>query len=447
MPHEPSPEIASSISRHSSLIPLYRWLVASTLIALVAVLSYFLLPERKERVLPGPAAEPYLYADGFDGGVTLADWVDESKFHFRCTYPKATVSWPYCGMRIKVGTMPEGKDFSRFDRVELKVNYKGPNENLRISLRNFNPAYSTLNDWGSLKSMDVQVSARETSNVIVIDRYEWQVAEYWMRVNKIPRKLSYGEFDHIIDMGIELMPPFVIGEHSIHIEYLDFYGELLPASSWYLGIALLWLLANLLFIARHLFLMESRINDDSKRLSTLARYSDDLKQQSQKYKVLSTTDLLTEALNRNGFAEEMSLQYPDGRLSADTALILIDIDHFKKINDTCGHNVGDEVLRRVAATIRHNVLGSDMLVRWGGEEFVLFCKYTNHEQALLIAEKVRDAVEKLIIIVNNQPIPVTISLGVGIATDQENFDELFHRTDQALYQAKDSGRNCVRSAA
>lgn len=87
--------------------------------------------------------------------------------------------------------------------------------------------------------------------------------------------------------------------------------------------------------------------------------------------------------------------------------------------------------------------GSDKLIRWGGEEFILFCRETNEQQALLVAEKIREVVEQLKVIFNSNVIPVTISLGVGVAKEKENFDELFHRTDQAMYQAKDRGRNRV----
>jgi diguanylate cyclase (GGDEF)-like protein len=125
------------------------------------------------------------------------------------------------------------------------------------------------------------------------------------------------------------------------------------------------------------FLQERRIRNDSTRLSSLSNNFDNLKQESKKYKELSSLDPLTGALNRNGFAEEMSQSWPDVKLSSNVALILIDLDYFKKINDNYGHDAGDFVLHTVASAIRTAVLGSDKLTRWGGEEFILFCNGTN----------------------------------------------------------------------
>jgi len=413
----------------SSLIPLYRMLVVSTVFAIVGVLIYFILPERKERILPSKDDERYLFYDGQSGGKTMAEWVDKEKYIFKCSYSSSESGWPYCGLRFKVGTFPEGKDYSSYQRLEVKLNYQGSNQRLRMTMRNYSPAFFKEGDLNTLKGSDVHFAVDETHDVIEIHQHEWRVSEYWVQINKVPRWLSYSEFNHIVDVSVDLMPPLVAGEHFIQIEYVDLYGELLAAETWYLGVALFWLATNLLFITRHLYSQETRISADSERLS--------------KYKVLSTTDPLTGALNRNGFAEEMSQNAPDGRLSANTALILIDIDNFKRINDTHGHDAGDALLREVASIIRLNVLGSDKLIRWGGEEFILFCKDTNERQAMLVAEKVREVVEQLKVLFNSTIIPVTISLGVGVAKEKENFDELFHRTDQAMYEAKNRGRNRV----
>src|SRR5690606_9005975 len=239
------------------------------------------------------------------------------------------------------------------------------------------------------------------------------------------------------------VPPIAAGTHEIRVEYLDIYSELLPAGIWYLGVALLWLLSNLFFISRHLRLQEMRIRNDTRRLSTLVSYSTDLKQESQKYKTLSSTDPLTGVLNRNGFAHEMTTISSDGKLVEGTAIIMIDIDHFKRINDTFGHDAGDAVLREIASVIQKNIRGTDKLVRWGGEEFMLFCKETGAQQTLLVAEKIRSAIETMEIQYHKNMIPVTASLGAGATHDNEDFDALFLRCDQALYKAKRLGRNCV----
>jgi diguanylate cyclase (GGDEF)-like protein len=178
-------------------------------------------------------------------------------------------------------------------------------------------------------------------------------------------------------------------------------------------------------------------------LQKLATYTDTLKTESQKYKELSTTDALTGALNRNGLSAFLAETCPNNALPDNTALMIVDLDHFKRINDKKGHDTGDKVLSSVCTTIKNTIRTKDLFVRWGGEEFVLICPDTDSQGTPLVAEKVRSAVANLTLEHNGSPFKVSVSIGAGVATMGETFDELFRRADSALYQAKNLGRNCV----
>jgi len=431
----------TATAQHSSLIPLYRLLIASTLVALLAVLAYFVLPERKERILPDlMTGEYHLFFDGQNEGNTQAEWVDKNRFSFKCIATTGGIDAPYCGLSINIGKAPKGKDYSEYQRMEIKIHYRGDNQRMRLSMHNFNPANPKHSNRETLKGLDVSFLTAETRAPLVIHNYGWKESENWALAD------SWFERDdpnNLVDIGIDLVPPIVAGEHEIQVEYIDIYGELLPAETWYLGVILFWLIFNLLFISRHLRIQASRIRNDSQRLASLAHYSEDLQQESQHYKLLSNTDQLTGALNRNGFAEEMSMHSPDGKMLRNTTLMVIDLDSFKRINDNLGHDAGDEVLRTTAQVIHKNTRAADRFVRWGGEEFILFCRDTNAQQALLIAEKIRASVEAIKTHYQENTIAVTVSIGIGVAEAQENFDSLFQRTDQALYRAKHMGRNCI----
>lgn len=126
------------------------------------------------------------------------------------------------------------------------------------------------------------------------------------------------------------------------------------------------------------------------------------------------------------------------RLSA----VMMDIDHFKRVNDTYGHLAGDQVLIAVAGAITYSLRPSDMPVRYGGEEFSVFLPGTSTENARIIAERLRKAVEKLRIpLPDGQVIPVTISLGFTERQDGDTVRSIIERADQALYNAKQNGRN------
>ncbi len=152
----------------------------------------------------------------------------------------------------------------------------------------------------------------------------------------------------------------------------------------------------------------------------------------------ASTDPLTKALNRRSFLRKLSQMAAIG----DTfSLVMFDIDHFKSINDTYGHDVGDAVLREISQLVRDNIRENDTLARWGGEEFMVLSARTTKERATQLAERLRVAVAEFSF--TGVPRQITSSFGVVIHKDEENGEDMVKRTDEALYEAKDTGRNKV----
>ena len=125
------------------------------------------------------------------------------------------------------------------------------------------------------------------------------------------------------------------------------------------------------------------------------------------------------------------------------SFVLLDIDHFKEVNDTYGHNVGDEVLVNLTKLIQGKIRNSDSLVRWGGEEFVILCGETPIQNAQFLAEKLRVAIENTQLISQQR---ITCSFGISEMIAGEDPKRLFERADKALYASKEGGRNRVTSA-
>jgi len=123
---------------------------------------------------------------------------------------------------------------------------------------------------------------------------------------------------------------------------------------------------------------------------------------------------------------------------------MIDIDHFKRFNDTYGHQAGDEVLKQVARVIRRNVRAVDIAARYGGEEFVVIFPETDADKAMIAAEKIRRQVEELEVPYENRMLRVTVSLGVSAFPRHAGVKEaLIKSADAALYVSKRAGRNCI----
>ena len=154
---------------------------------------------------------------------------------------------------------------------------------------------------------------------------------------------------------------------------------------------------------------------------------------------LSQVDPLTGALNRRG----LDLFLPD---DPAFSVLMVDIDHFKKVNDSFGHAVGDEVLKRVARLLSNSLRAGDAVVRYGGEEFLVILAEVGISIAAKVGERARQNVADHPIKVNGQEIPVTISVGVAERRDDEDRDALISRADTALYKAKQAGRNKVEVA-
>ncbi len=159
-------------------------------------------------------------------------------------------------------------------------------------------------------------------------------------------------------------------------------------------------------------------------------------------------DGLTRLYTRSHFNSEMRAAVELAQRTQETfALILIDIDHFKRVNDTHGHAAGDQVLRRVANRIRTSLRKYDAAYRYGGEELAVLLPRTAMSQALITAERLRSIIEAQKVRAQGRLISVTVSVGVAHFQPSDDGDSLFARADRRLYRAKDEGRNRVVPAA
>lgn len=179
---------------------------------------------------------------------------------------------------------------------------------------------------------------------------------------------------------------------------------------------------------------------------TSAQEQIDVKQhQIESYMAEARTDKLTGIPNRRAFDEQIHRLFSlRKRRRGDLCLLLADVDHFKLFNDYHGHQVGDEMLQRVADTIKRTLRSKDIVCRYGGEEFAILLPRTMLGEALRIAERARAAVQALVSPIAEAELQVTVSIGVVQVLPTEEIPEFIKRGDEALYAAKLAGRNCVR---
>jgi diguanylate cyclase (GGDEF)-like protein/PAS domain S-box-containing protein len=155
----------------------------------------------------------------------------------------------------------------------------------------------------------------------------------------------------------------------------------------------------------------------------------------------ATTDALTGIYNRIKFNTSLTMEMARSeRYQSPLSLILFDIDHFKNVNDTYGHSAGDNVLKRLAKRIQASIRETDIFARWGGEEFVILAPGLFIMEAVQLAEKLRRNIEELYFI---KPQKITLSFGVAAFKKGDSSTVLINRADEALYRAKENGRNQV----
>lgn len=160
----------------------------------------------------------------------------------------------------------------------------------------------------------------------------------------------------------------------------------------------------------------------------------------QQLRSLSNRDALTGLYNRRKFNESFNIEKErTERTGTPLSTVLIDLDHFKKINDELGHNVGDDVLRNVGTFLKHHCRPYDIAARWGGEEFMVLLPRTTEIQAIKIAERIRLELSGLLI--TTAQVKITASFGISQYYHEDSLETFTERADNALYHAKSRGRN------
>ncbi|RZL37604.1 MAG: GGDEF domain-containing protein [Rubrivivax sp.] len=402
-----------------------------------------LLPARRlELTVPGTANGPFLNrpydAPQDDPSV---GWLDESKISLRCNY-STPYSYMGCGVTFVLsGNDPtRGRDLSRFDTIELDLSYKGNSPFVRVAVRDFDRRFSKVEDANSSRFHSANLRPRDLGKPVELDLSELTVPEWWIHQYDLPREFNRPGMENATAVSIDL--PFLKPgeEHQMELRSLTLKGQWVSRDRVYLGILCAWLLGASLMVLRGWADLRRSHNRQQREIDALTVRTRQLRIEQEKLRRLATIDELTGVLNRRGM--EQSLDDFEEAAQGMT-LVMLDVDHFKHVNDRHGHDCGDEVLRRVAAVVAANLRASDVFGRWGGEEFLIACQGTRLRDATRLAEKLRERVQQSDIVVAGNRIPVTASFGVALAPPGGSAADALKRADAALYRAKEAGRNLV----
>lgn len=414
---------------------------------LLLLLAHNILPKKIYTISATEGyKELHLYSgQGYEHGNEVG-WENKDALHMRCTI-KPDQAKQGCGLDILFYTWPNwtrGINLSGYNNVLLDIKYHGSAKKVRLFARNFDTLYSNKKDFNSTKYNTINLRIKDLTSPIKVPLDDFVVADWWQDQFDISIHHSHVDFRNITGMGFDFGAPIPLGEHSIEFKKIQFIGEYISRESWYLAIMLAWLFAIGITTVRNMIRLREKAKHYSRQVLDLQENNNELQTTADKYRVLSTTDSLTGTYNRFGIDKTINSLFTELNQHLPTSIIMVDIDHFKQINDERGHDIGDTVLAKLGRTIVDNIRQTDFVGRWGGEEFIIICPDTNINAAYNLAEKIRQTIAILTFEGNSNAaldLTITASLGVGEIHEGEHFPSAFKRVDTALYQAKQAGRN------
>lgn len=418
-----------------------RWMVAGLIVTVTVFIGHFLLPDRRVPLHPLDSNLHGLY--GFYGSETglSASWTDEQSHEWLCDYRNAHDHG--CGWSVY--TDPEfvrGVDLRAFDAIELSLDYDGPADRIRLSMSNFESAFSRPGDVMSTKFLAVTFSVREVDESVLIGLDELSVADWWLQDRKVRRQWALPAFDNIVRIGVDFIQP---GRHQVRVKRIVLVGR------WIRTVPLMYVILSawtLLFIGegaiRYGYALVKHRRERRMIIQTEARKT---RQEEERHRlaVLTEVDPLTGLYNRAGLSAQLLAMF-DNTAQADVGVLMIDLDHFRQLNDRWGYDMGDRVLKAYAAALAASLRADDIPARWDGEAFVVVCRNQTEGTLLAFAEKLRRMAGNYRF-GGELNLTITISVGFTIARPGEAFDDAFQRADQALQLAKQRGRDRVESVS
>lgn len=384
-----------------------------------------------------------IYDDVLNGGFSEVHWVDQPNDEWKCII-KEGFAYPFCGHELYLNnSFVDGIDLSGYSTMRLWLDYEGSAPTVRVFLRNYNPAYSKDDDLKSTKYNAIEFEKELLNNdgYLELSLADFSVANWWLQMHSVPLRHSYSDFTNIVIIEIQTGSGIHLGEHRFKLKQIEFKRQIISTESWYLLIIVCWIAAILGYLVVRVFSLKKELMSQQRKESELTQLNTLLDKQAKNMEVRAKRDPLTGAFNREGVEESLVEALNEWHVSSKhLSIVLLDLDHFKLINDTHGHAAGDQVLVELSTLVTSNIRASDRFARWGGEEFLLVCRDSELAETTSLAEKLRILIENHHFHGDTQ---VTASFGVASINVDENLEGLFKRADEALYEAKRTSRNRV----
>lgn len=389
-------------------------------------------------VSPGQGLSGWTTNDAEDGGNSQVHYHQGEGFGMECQIG-AAISYPYCNLLVPLRTDGSGVDLTQYQSLELELFFESSiRDSLRVSLNHFYPD----DDAGYGHKVNQQViSPRSGRGSYRLNLSDFYVPSWWVHADrKLPpegAKPNLRNVKHLVlttgDMSDER-------KVSLALYKAEFRGKWITADTLYLALLWPWALLILAYLGCTAHRICRSVQDKNREAEQLRSLNRLLDLRSKQFEELAKHDNLTGLMNRAGIRESLEEAVKDyKRQNIPFALLMVDLDNFKQLNDNFGHDEGDRVLRDFSTLLQRRCRASDHPARWGGEEFIVICRHASAEAARVLAEDICQSLREAALGAGGG---VTCSIGVA-EIDHRGVDELFQRADAALYRAKRQGRDQV----
>jgi len=430
--------------------------IAALVAGLALYVLYDYLPVKNLDLTTFAANSQVVMLDKQVGGDTEFRWIDREQNRWVCEV-RGGIQYPFCSMTLIIGESREIPyyDLSGYTDIKMDVEYTGPSNYLRVFIRNEYDVGSNdgieihIQDDGTpvknglsfesiqkAKFNSVKVPIEKLTTKVSIPLTEFRVPDWWIEGYAISPQDNKPDLSKAFGIGIDISNPFKLGMHEFQIKRITAVGAYISKETMYLLIVMLFGLIFVVELVLQLIKLKSSVKQSSMELNQLG-------QENRRFKRLAHVDPLSHALNRNGLEQVIDDLVAENRLDK-YAILLIDIDNFKVINDQFGHIAGDSIITQISTLLKRALRADDVVCRWGGEEFVVLFSCLESKNASDLAEKLCLEVASHNFNLEHQH-QVTVSGGVVLLSSHPDFHHAFKRADELLYQAKSSGKNKVLS--
>ncbi len=429
------------------LYALFRMNILIFVLLAVTVIALFAYQNGLDNIEPLYLSDyPYVIAetDSADGGSSAVQLARTDSSIIVDYELREGYAYPYVGVKIFLGDgKTRGKDLSKFDSIFVWVKPRGEGT-VRLYMRGYDSTIYRQGDESSLKFNEIEFFPLEETYPAVFVPKEFRVAGWWVAQNEVNVHKAHVDLSNIPLIEIQTGTNAPLGYGTLEIKGFCFKGKKIAKEKLVTALVAMWFVTFLIILIIRFFDYNRERAANKKKREELEKNLKALEIEKSEYERSSKEDPLTGCLNRAGFSSILLREQENlAKNGSPVSFVMLDIDHFKHINDSYGHNVGDEVLVNLTKLIQGKIRNTDALVRWGGEEFVILCGDTPIQNAQFLAEKLRMAIENTVLIKQQK---VTCSFGIAEMIAGEDPKRLFERADKALYSSKENGRNRVTSA-